>query len=350
MNNKINFCTLFDSNYLDKGITLYKSLLGCSSDFVLYLFAFDEKSYYILKNMDLENAVIISEEEFMFDELSELKKIRKRSEYCWTCTPVIIEYVLEQFSVDNCTYIDADMYFYSDPAILIDEIKQSGSSVSIIEHGFPKHIEYSQSEKLHGKYCVEFNTFFNDAKGRKVLKWWKARCLECCSSTGENGTFGDQKYLDCWTRDFEAVHVLDNPGAGVAPWNISRFKLENEDGTNIMLKEKASGKEYPLIFYHFHNLNFIQDNCVKLGVYNRPGSVDSELLDSIYDIYFKDLLETREELHSNYGIEFVVNADKEKKKRRGGKGLGRTPVDILVAILSLCRNIVTAKKDIRYLS
>ena len=41
----LNFCTLFDSYYLYKGIALYRSLEQVSDDFTLYIFCFDDKAY-----------------------------------------------------------------------------------------------------------------------------------------------------------------------------------------------------------------------------------------------------------------------------------------------------------------
>lgn len=46
--NDLIFCTLFDSNYLDRGIALYNSILRVMDSFKLYLFAFDEKSEMFL--------------------------------------------------------------------------------------------------------------------------------------------------------------------------------------------------------------------------------------------------------------------------------------------------------------
>ena len=52
---KLNFCTLFDSNYLLKGLSLYESLVKqCKSDFHLYVFLFDDKSYDIMKKLNLK--------------------------------------------------------------------------------------------------------------------------------------------------------------------------------------------------------------------------------------------------------------------------------------------------------
>ena len=43
------YCTLFDSNYLDKGLVLYHSLCACEPDFRLYVFAFDERCREVLE-------------------------------------------------------------------------------------------------------------------------------------------------------------------------------------------------------------------------------------------------------------------------------------------------------------
>ena len=44
----MNFCTLFDSYYLDKGLALYASLDKVCENFTLYIFCFDDRSYEIL--------------------------------------------------------------------------------------------------------------------------------------------------------------------------------------------------------------------------------------------------------------------------------------------------------------
>lgn len=60
-------------------------------------------------------------------------------------------YVLDHYDVDSCTYIDADLYFFSSPQILIDEV--GDNSVMITEHRYTE--KYDQT-KTSGKYCVQF--------------------------------------------------------------------------------------------------------------------------------------------------------------------------------------------------
>jgi len=132
VNTDLVFCTLFDSNYLDKGITLYKSMEEHLELFKLYVFAFDDKCYEILKQENYKNLILVSQKEFETKELLKVKKERTRAEYCWTCSPWIIKHVIDNFNESICTYIDADMMFFSSPQFVFDEMKRRDCSVIIV--------------------------------------------------------------------------------------------------------------------------------------------------------------------------------------------------------------------------
>ena len=243
-----NYCTLFDSNYLTRGLAMHESLKKQSDSFHLYVFAFDDRSNELLRKLNLESVTVVSLQEFEDEELLALKTGRSVGEYCWTCTPSIIKYSIENYNLESCTYLDADLYFFSNPSVLIEEMGEK--SVLITEHRYTP--EYDQSA-TSGIYCVQFMTFKNDINGTKVLNWWRESCNAWCYARFEDGKFGDQKYLDDWSTRFEGVHELQNLGGGVAPWNIQQYKLEE--------------KNFELIFYHFHNFKFIQTHKVDLGNY-----------------------------------------------------------------------------------
>ena len=246
---KINFCTLYNSNYAAKGLAMYYSLVEHCPDFHLYIFAFDDMLVEALRKMNLEHVTVVTLKEFEDEELLRIKPTRTKGEYCWTCSSSTILYCLEHYGLDNCTYIDADLYFFSNPSVLIDEM--GDDDVLITEHRYSKKYNHALA---NGIYCVQFVTFKNTPNGLKILKWWRNACIDWCYNRMEDGKFGDQKYLDDWTERFEGVHVLQHLGGGVAPWNMQQYTFRKEDG-KVVGRENETGKEFPLVFFHFHNLH-----------------------------------------------------------------------------------------------
>lgn len=264
----MHLCTLFDSNYLSRGVAMYESLKRYSKDFHLYILAFDEKCERVLKQLNLEKVTIISLVDFEDEKLLSIKSTRSRVEYCWTCTPSLIKYCIETYNLNMCTYLDADIYFYADPEILISEM--GDASVMISPHRYTPCYDQSSTS---GIYCVQFVAFRRDEKGMKVLDWWRNACIEWCYAKVENGKFGDQKYLDDWPQRFEGVHIMQHTGGGVAPWNVQQYKLFKIEKDKIYLMEKETKKVFPLIFYHYHNLRFQENNKIDLGSYLLPSWV-----------------------------------------------------------------------------
>lgn len=254
-----HFCTLFDSNYLTRGLALYESLKHFDEDFELYVVCFDQLAFDVLSSLRLPSIAPIRLSDFESAELLEIKSSRTPVEYCWTCTPHVIRYVLETYGLDEVTYLDADLYFFDKPSVLLDEFHASGASVLITEHRYTPEYDLTAES---GVYCVQFMTFKSDGKGMTVLQWWQNRCTEWCYCRVEEGKMGDQKYLDHWTTMFEGVHVLQHLGGGVAPWNVQQYKLE----------EGPIVDDSPVVFYHFHSLKWISYNQFYLGNYELPES------------------------------------------------------------------------------
>lgn len=274
-----NYCTLFDSNYIMRGLAMYNSLKKYSKDFHLYIFAFDDNCHNKLRELKLENVTVISLNEFEDEELLEVKPTRTAGEYCWTSTPSTILYCIERYELEFCTYLDADLYFFSNPDVLINEMEEAGKSVLITNHRYTP--EYDQSS-TSGIYCVQFMTFKNDEKGLKVLKWWRNACLDWCYARQENGKFGDQKYLDTWPNQFEGIHDLENLGGGVAPWNIQQYIFDN----NLVGEEVTTGNRFDLIFYHFHGFKVYSNNYYDCNMYE----LSDENIEYIYKPYINELL------------------------------------------------------------
>ncbi len=285
-----NFCTLFDSHYFSRGVAMYESLARVCNDFHLYVFAFDDICLKALHLLKYPHMTVIPLADFEDDQLLQAKPERSIAEYCWTCTSSTILYVLEKYNVDQCTYLDADLFFFSSPSVIFEEM--GSASILITEHRYTPR--YDKAKKS-GTYCVQFVSFKNDARGLKALRWWRDRCLEWCYARLEDGKFGDQLYLEDWTTRFEGVHVLQHPGGGLASWNIQQYDVFSIDN-KMFIKEIKTGKEYPAVFYHFHYVRFFRNGFIELG----RRELSPAVIDLLYKPYIHNLRELGFRLNKHF--------------------------------------------------
>lgn len=279
----LNFCTLFDKNYLLRGLALIESLKRHEPLFQLYVLAMDDIVFDFFTSERIPQVTVIRLSSFESPELLSVKNSRSKGEYCWTCTPLIIDFCIDQFSLDHCTYIDADIFFFSTPRVLIEEV--GPKSILLTEHNYTP--EYDQTI-TSGKYCVQFMYFRNNPEGRTALTWWKERCLEWCYARHENGKFGDQKYLDDWTTRFPGVHELIHPAGALAPWNIQQFEVSGK--SPLTLVNLSLQKEAEAVLYHFHDLKFYANGYCDLGIYKIP----SDIVSAIYAPYLASIQAQKE--------------------------------------------------------
>lgn len=297
------YCTLFDSFYLSKGLAMYESLKANAKEFHLFIFAFDNLSLEILKLMNPDSVTVIPLIEFESPELLSIKDTRTKAEYCWTCTPSVISYSIEKFNLPECTYIDADLFFYSDPEVLINEMRENKKGVLITEHRF-SFLPALHGLKRAGRFCVQFLTIKNDPASLGVLDLWRRQCIDWCYARYEDGKFGDQKYLEEWPQKYDNVHILRNHGGGMAPWNIEQYILNSDEG-KITGTFKRDGKKYDLVFYHFQYVKLISEDSFDIGWYHIPGKAKNIL----YRPYLDKLVAIEKrlnELYIGYNTIFAV--------------------------------------------
>lgn len=305
------FCTLFDSNYLDKGLSLYRSMKKHIPTFRLYIFAFDDKCLDVLSDMRLKNVIAVPLKDIMNETMQRIQKERTRAEFCWTSTAVIIEHVLQNYHEKICTYIDADIYFFADPEPVIQEILDAKCSVGLVEHRFERNAEYGEKIFNFGRYCIQFNTFLNDKEGRSVLKDWKENCIKWCYDTVEDGRYGDQKYPDRWCQQYSCVHVSTYLGAGAAPWNLYMYTDICRKNGDIWMKYR--NKPFQLIFYHYEGIKYLDEYRVYLNLwkFGKPGT--GRKIYVLYGEYFAVLKRIHKYLKKTYDINFTsIGAHKER--------------------------------------
>lgn len=279
-----HYCTYFDTHYLLRGLALYRSLKQHAEPFTLRVLCFDDFSYGVLTKLSQPDLIPISLADFERGDAALLaaKETRSRVEYYFTCSPSLPLYVLNHCpEVDLITYLDADLFFYGSPEPIFEEMGEA--SVLIVGHRFPEHLRVME---INGIYNVGLLAFRSDVTGRECLEWWRERCLEWCYDRPDGVRYADQKYLDDWPTRFEGVAVLQNPGAGLAPWNWVNYKIQ-------AVKPILAVDGRPLIFFHFASIkmltSWLYDPVSEGRLY---GEMPFALRSRLYRSYIAALVET----------------------------------------------------------
>lgn len=242
------FCTYFDINYLPKGLCLLDSLECHCVSFKIYMLCLDDESFKRVEKLDRKHVIPIklNELEAAIPELLDVKENRSLIEYYYTCGPAFIRFVMDiNPDIDVITYLDSDLYFFSDPTPLYEAFE--GYSIGVVAHHLP---EFRKKRVWQGLYNVGWINFRRDDQGIKCLELWLDQCIEWCYERYEDGKYADQLYLDKWPKLFGRFYEFTHRGANVAPWNINDYRLSIKN-------EKVFLDDDPLIFFHFHGLKKI---------------------------------------------------------------------------------------------
>ena len=257
----LHFCTSLGLNNAPKLIALYWSLLRHSRrPFVFWILCDGDEVYKLLSKLNLENARLIALSEFEKAdlELLSVKSDRDIFEYNCTLRPCWILYLLNAHpEIEFLTYMDTDLYFFSDPQSLY--VQMRNSSILLSEHRFSRlATKLGMDPAISGTYNAGWLAIKNDSQGKTALRWWRERCLEWCRRYYEDGKFGEQKYLDDWHTRFPGAVALSAQGGNVAPWNIGDLDLSVDQIGQVHVNKEL------LVFYHFHALQMSGESSFKV--------------------------------------------------------------------------------------
>ncbi len=286
---KRDFVTFFDSNYLPKALVTADSLAAHHSNFRLYACCFDDLSYQVVNELGNPNLIPIHQDEFEPDDLKATKHLkRKYYEYYWAFKPHLIKTIMDRTNADMVTYMDCDFRFFNSPEVIFEEM---GNADVLIQ---PNNFSYDEVDQFKpvGYYCSCFESFKNNENGRQVLDWWHEQCVSWCFAEFEQDKFADQKYLDRWRQQFPGVREIALPGANVAPWNIQKYDISQQED-QVLLNDK-----YPLIYYHYHSFRMNLDDYshVITGDRDNHYRIPDSAIVPIYEPYIKNMRSAIERL------------------------------------------------------
>ena len=251
----ITLCTLFDSAYYAKGMSLIASLRRHVPDLALYVLTLDDKVSSYFYDNSIPGVVPIHTTDIETPELAQARGNRTRIEYIWTLASYFTAWCAWQFNPQSIAYIDADCYLFSDPAALYDEV--AGCPVAITPHRYTPY----QAARLAGAGMYNVGWVYFERDGFDCLRHWRSQCLEWCyHRIMPDGRMADQGYLNDWPEKWSA-HEVYNLGVNLAPWNQEQYEyLVNMKTSNLVISDDR--REDELILYHFHDFS---------GIGNRTG-------------------------------------------------------------------------------
>lgn len=278
-----HYCTYFDRGYAARAICLLESLREHHSDeFTLWALCLDDATYVSLQCLGYDQLRLLSLQSLlsMDSELVQAQQDRSRVEFYFTCTPCLALALLNEHpDIDAISYLDADLYFFSDPMHV--SAAMYGADIGLTPHRFSPHIRKKYSQ--YGKYNVGLVYFRNSAPGKSALAWWRQACLDWCHDYVDGTRYADQGYLSELPNRFTSVRELDSPGFNLAPWNVAQHRLS-------ATSETIRADQSAVVFYHFQGIRRLRANCFDLNLAGYRTRSDSCLRERVYRPYLKALV------------------------------------------------------------
>ncbi len=302
------YCTLFDGGYIARGMALADSLNKHCSPHWLYILCMDKAAWVLLTRLNIPNIILVRRDELEAEDkqLAEVQPTRNTVEYYFTCKASLVRYVLaKNKDCERVTYLDADLFFFSDPKPLDDEI--AASSVAVIEHRFSPG---NQRLNKFGRFNAGWLSIRNDVTGRQCIEWWRSRCLEWCHDYVDGDRYADQKYLNKMPELFNAT-VVSNIGANLAPWNIGNYVLSHQGG-------KIFVDSQPVIFFHFQGVKRLLGPLIESGLASYRQQLASVARDYLFMPYLEKWREADHEV-ANIRQELVEPGSKPQSGARATK-------------------------------
>lgn len=215
---------------------------------------------------------------------------RSHEEFCWTCASILSDFMVRRSEPGSIViYVDADLFFYSDPAVLLAEM---GGDKNIMIHPHRYSADKAIYEASSGIFNVGFVAFRASEEAKTCTARWRRQVLDLCVKDPDRGLCGDQGYLNEWPSLYPGLCVMQNIGGGVAPWNVGAYRVSGSDLPTV--------DGYPIVFYHFHQLRVINSSLFRFaGAVPATGyDFADSVWESIYRKYVDALMKRSIDLDS----------------------------------------------------
>ena len=274
-----NFAIAISKYYVSRCLVLIESII--KYDVNIFILCFDVEAEKLIKqNVNSKKIIIVNYKEILnFDKsLKKINRSRKLIDKIVTSRPIFLKYINNKFKSKDIFLLDSDIYFFSNPRLLLKYTEKS--SVAYSEHNFSRNeIELN---KDYGEFNGGFVYIRFDKNGKKFLLSWSKLCKKWCEFDSKNGKFSDQKYLENLSKKINNLKILKRSEINLAPWNLEGKKIEFKKNQIYVNNNK-------LIFFHFHGLRQITKNLYILGLENYKFVISNKIKNILFQKYVTNL-------------------------------------------------------------
>ncbi|MDF2190580.1 hypothetical protein [Paraflavitalea sp. CAU 1676] len=299
------YFTICSNNYLAYASVLGSSLRIAEPGASFYLFLCDEKAPNIDYTTIADQVIPLAAIEPRLHELAGKYNIIELN----TCVkPHVFQYLLTEKNFDQVIYLDPDIYVYNNLSPSL-QVAFENASILLTPHiytAIPLDGKQPQESVFlnFGIYNLGFIAVKKNEEVNRFLAWWKERTYQQGFIDVYNGIFVDQLPINLVPILFKGVHILQDHGLNMAPWNLHE-RILSQQGKQYLVNEQTTLK-----FYHFSSF---KPGRIELPTarYNRYNLSDRPDLLALYQAYGEALTQ------AGYGQYHLLpcSYDKPKKKK-----------------------------------
>lgn len=236
----LTVCTVITRNRTAHARVLARSLAGTNEGSRLVALLLDDPD----RTLHDEPYELVRPEELALEaaEYQTMASIYDGLELACAMKPWAIEHALGR--ADAVLYLDSDVEVFASLQPLL-ALAREHSLVLTPHLTEPPPLALEPGEEATRLAGGVYNNGFLGVSraARPFLEWWRSRLARHCLNDLAHGYFVDQRWVDLAPAYFPC-HVLRDPGANVAAWNlITRCVEETADGYRV--------DGVPLRFFHF---------------------------------------------------------------------------------------------------
>jgi hypothetical protein len=203
--------TFANRNFLSQLLALTVSFHEKTTESRLAIFALDDETHAFFEKLGFDRVDLrkLQDLENFHKDLPIAKSNRLESEYFFTLTSAIPSFLITHYPRCNfAVYIDADLFFFANPDIVLENA-DSSVNVVLTPHNFAKKDSHLL---IYGEFNTGFVAFRINPTSNEVAEWWLQSCLAWCRDLVEDGKFADQKYLESFPVLIDGVITCNDVG------------------------------------------------------------------------------------------------------------------------------------------